>query len=92
MHVRLAASTGKYLNFGGHRMEEVGHAVGGFIHGQACHQLRILSGDSHRTASRVAVMAGVGFSPDLVIILHIDWLVTIEGNQSGGAHIYGIRS
>src|SRR5579863_10386380 len=92
MHVRLSAGAGKDLNFRCHRVKEIGDAIGSLIDGQPHHKLRVLGRYAYGAASRVAVMAVIGLCPELVIVLNVKRLVAVEGNQSRGADVNGIRS
>ena len=74
------------------RIEQIHDTVGCGIHFQTRHELRILSRDSNRAAPRVAMVAGVRFCSQLVIVLEVDRFVAIESDESGRAQIDSIST
>ena len=86
MDVGLAAGPGQHLDLRVHGLEEVGHPIGRFVDGQPRHEVRILGGDPHGTEPGVAVMAGIGLGPQLVVVLNVNRLVAVEGDEEGGPH------
>ena len=90
--VRLPTRPSQHLNLRRHHPQQVGNAFRRLIDIQALHQFGVLRGDAHRAPSCVAVVAIAGFRAELVIVVHMQRLVAVQGNQCGGADIDGVRA
>src|SRR5438876_8744608 len=71
VNVRLAASACQHLNLQGHHSQKTGYALGGLFDVQPLHQFGILSGNAHRAASGVAMVAVAGFGTEPVVVGNI---------------------
>src|ERR1700730_10456236 len=92
VNVRFAASSRQHLYLLRHLPQQIGDTLRAPVDIQPLHQFRILSGNPDGTTSSMAVVTVTGFGAERVVVIDVERLVAVQGNERRGADIDGIGS